>query len=75
MLTSSGAGKWPRTHRPLIDGAKHTLFVQNERYQDSVIIERLVRAKVRGVKVHIMARPRTPSRKKNLSKASAACAS
>ena len=41
----------------LIDDAKHTLFVQNERYQDSVIIERLVRAATRGVKVHIMARP------------------
>ena len=39
-----------------IDSAKHTLFVQNERYQDSVIIERLVRAATRGVKVHIMAR-------------------
>lgn len=39
----------------LIDGAKHTLFVQNERYQDSVIIERLVRAAIRGVKVHVMA--------------------
>jgi cardiolipin synthase A/B len=39
-----------------IDGANHTLFVQNERYQDSVIIERLVRAARRGVKVHIMAR-------------------
>jgi cardiolipin synthase A/B len=39
-----------------IDDAKHTLFVQNERYQDSVIIERLVRAKMRGVKVHVMAR-------------------
>lgn len=39
-----------------IDGAKHTLFVQNERYQDSVIIERLVRAARRGVKVHVMAR-------------------
>jgi phosphatidylserine/phosphatidylglycerophosphate/cardiolipin synthase-like enzyme len=41
----------------LIDSAKHTLFVQNERYQDSVIIERLVRAAMRGVKVHVMARP------------------
>jgi len=41
----------------LIDGAKHTLFVQNERYQDSVIIERLVRAATRGVKVHVMALP------------------
>ena len=41
----------------LIDGANHSLFVQNERYQDSVIIERLVRAAVRGVKVHVMALP------------------
>jgi cardiolipin synthase A/B len=40
-----------------IDEAKHKLFVQNERFQDSVIIERLVRAERRGVKVHIMARP------------------
>jgi len=40
-----------------IDGAKHKLFVQNERYQDSVIIERLVRAHERGVKIHVMARP------------------
>lgn len=39
-----------------IDSAKHTLFVQNERYQDPVIIERLVRAAHRGVKVHVMAR-------------------
>ena len=40
-----------------IDSAKKTLFVQNERYQDQAIIERLVRAKTRGVKVHVMARP------------------
>ena len=40
-----------------IDEAKRTVFVQNERYQDPVILERLVRAKERGVKVHVMARP------------------
>jgi cardiolipin synthase len=40
-----------------IDAAKHTLFVQNERYQDAVILERLVRAARRGVKVHVLARP------------------
>jgi cardiolipin synthase A/B len=40
-----------------IDGTKHTLFIQNERYQDTVIIERLVRARERGVKIHLMARP------------------
>src|SRR5215467_4608116 len=39
-----------------IDGAKHHLFVQNERYQDALIIERLVRAARRGVKVHVMSR-------------------
>jgi len=37
-----------------IDRAEHTLWVQNERYQDTVIIERLVRAVERGVKVHIL---------------------
>jgi cardiolipin synthase len=37
-----------------IDAAEHTLWVQNERYQDTVIIERLVRAVKRGVKVHIL---------------------
>ena len=40
-----------------IDATKHSLWVQNERYQDQVIIERLVRAVERGVKVHVMARP------------------
>ena len=40
-----------------IDRARHTLFVENERFQDMVIIEHLVRAARRGVKVHVMARP------------------
>jgi cardiolipin synthase A/B len=40
-----------------IDSAKRSIFTQNERYQDAVIIERLVRAQMRGVKVHVMARP------------------
>lgn len=39
-----------------IDEAKHTLWLQNERYQDPAIIERLVRARERGVKIHVMAR-------------------
>jgi phosphatidylserine/phosphatidylglycerophosphate/cardiolipin synthase-like enzyme len=48
-----------------IDEAKHSLFVQNERYQDPIIIERLVRAAGRGVKVHLMARaPHTLKREK-----------
>jgi cardiolipin synthase A/B len=41
----------------LIDEAKHSLWLQNERYQDPTIIEHLVRANQRGVEVHIMARP------------------
>jgi len=40
-----------------IDNARHRLFVQNERFQDTVVIERLVRAAMRGVKVRVMARP------------------
>lgn len=39
-----------------IDSAKRKLFVQNERFQDAVIIERLIRAARRGVSVHVMAR-------------------
>jgi cardiolipin synthase A/B len=49
-----------------IDKAKHSLFVQNERYQDPVIIERLVRAKMRGVKIHLMARPPHKLKKEKL---------
>ena len=40
-----------------IDSAKGSLIVQNERYQDAIIIEHIVRAKLRGVKVHVMSRP------------------
>src|SRR5215207_11426191 len=40
----------------IIDGAKKSLWLQNERYQDTVIVERLVRAVNRGVRVKIMAR-------------------
>ena len=40
-----------------IDAARHSLWVQNERYQDMVIVEGLVRATLRGVKVHILTRP------------------
>jgi cardiolipin synthase len=48
-----------------IDQARHTLFLQNERFQDMVIIECLVRAVRRGVGVNIMARaPHTLKREK-----------
>ena len=43
-----------------IDETRHSLWAQNERYQDTVIIERLVRAARRGVRVRILAkRPRS----------------
>jgi phosphatidylserine/phosphatidylglycerophosphate/cardiolipin synthase-like enzyme len=38
-----------------IDAARHTLVVQNARYQDAVMIERLVRAQRRGVTLQLMA--------------------
>ena len=49
-----------------IDDAKDTIFLQNERYQDAVVIERLVRAARRGVKVHVMARPPHKLKKEKL---------
>jgi cardiolipin synthase len=50
-----------------IDQANHKLVVQNERFQDPVIIERLVRAARRGVKVHVMTRsPHTLKQEKIL---------
>jgi phosphatidylserine/phosphatidylglycerophosphate/cardiolipin synthase-like enzyme len=39
----------------MIDSAKHSIWLQNERYQDQTIIEHLVRARRRGVHLHIMA--------------------
>jgi cardiolipin synthase len=50
----------------LIDGATHSLWLQNERYQDPVIIEHLIRAHSRGVKIHIMARPPHKLKKEKL---------
>jgi cardiolipin synthase A/B len=52
-----------------IDDAKHSLVLQNERYQDSVIIERLVRAARRGVAIRLMARPAHKLKKEKLSEA------
>jgi len=49
-----------------IDLAKKSLWLQNERYQDTVIIERLVQAVNRGVRVHIMARPPHKLKKEKL---------
>ncbi len=49
-----------------VDQAKHSLWLQNERYQDPIIIEHLVRANRRGVKVHVMARPPHKLKKEKL---------
>src|SRR5262249_23031782 len=49
-----------------IDAAKHTLFVENERYQDMVILERLVRAPPPGVKGRGLARPPHTLKKEKL---------
>lgn len=50
----------------LIDEAKESLWLQNERYQDPAIIEHLVRANQRGVKIHVMARPPHKLKKEKL---------
>jgi cardiolipin synthase len=50
----------------LIDGAKHSLWLQSERYQDPTIIEHLIRAYSRGVKIRIMARPPHKLKKEKL---------
>jgi len=52
LIWCRGNGRIRIAH--FIDSAKHSLFLQNDRYQDMVIIERLIRAANRGVKVHIM---------------------
>jgi cardiolipin synthase len=49
-----------------IDDATDSIFLQNGRYQDAVIVERLVRAKRRGVKVYVMARPPHKLKKEKL---------
>jgi phosphatidylserine/phosphatidylglycerophosphate/cardiolipin synthase-like enzyme len=40
-----------------IDEARHSLYLQNERYQDLTIIEHLVRARRRGVHIHLLSLP------------------
>jgi cardiolipin synthase A/B len=52
LIWCRGNGRARIAH--FIDHAKHSLFIQNDRYQDLVIIERLIRAAGRGVKIHLM---------------------
>jgi phosphatidylserine/phosphatidylglycerophosphate/cardiolipin synthase-like enzyme len=49
-----------------IEGARRTLYLQNERYQDPTIVERLVAAHARGVKVHLMSLPPHALKEKKL---------
>jgi cardiolipin synthase A/B len=49
-----------------IDHARHSIWLQNERYQDPVVIEHLVRAHARGAKIHVMARPPHKLKKEKL---------
>lgn len=64
LIWCSGNGR-ARIAR-FIDEAKHTLFVQSERFQDLVIIERIIRASSRGVKVHVMVKPPHTLKKEKL---------
>ena len=50
----------------LIDSARHSIWLQNERYQDQTMIEHLVRAGCRGVRLHIMAPPPHKLKKEKL---------
>ena len=52
LIWCRGNGRARIAH--FIDHAKHSLFIQNDRYQDLVIIERLIKASRRGVKIHMM---------------------
>jgi len=61
LIWCSGNGRERIAH--FIDEAKHTLFVQNERYQDPVIIERLGRKKRRPTTRNKAARHARPERR------------
>lgn len=47
-----GNGRARTAH--FIDRAKHSLYIQNDRYHDMIIIDRLIKAARRGVKVHVL---------------------
>jgi cardiolipin synthase A/B len=55
LIWCSGNGR-ERIAR-FIDRARHYLYLQNERYQDLTIIEHLVRARRRGVRIRLMSLP------------------
>lgn len=55
LIWCPGEGRKQIAH--FIDSAERSLYIQNERYQDAIIVEHIVRAKLRGVKVRVMTRP------------------
>ncbi|MGH9840815.1 MAG: phospholipase D-like domain-containing protein [Blastocatellia bacterium] len=55
LIWCPGNGRAKIAH--FIDEARHSLFLQNERYQDLTIIEHLVRARRRGVHIHLLSLP------------------
>jgi cardiolipin synthase len=55
LIWCPGNGRAKIAH--FIDQAKHYLYLQNERYQDLTIIEHLVRAKRRGVRIQLLSLP------------------
>lgn len=55
LIWCPGMGR--RQIAQFIDSAEHSLFIQNERFQDAIIVDHIVQAKRRGVKVHVMTRP------------------
>lgn len=52
-----------------IDRTRHSLWIQNERFQDPTIIEHLVRARRRGVRLHVIARSLHKLKKQKLMEA------
>jgi cardiolipin synthase len=55
-----------------IDGAKESLVIENDRFQDPIIVEHVVRARSRGVKVHVLTRPVHSLSEQNLAEGVAA---
>ncbi len=66
LISSGCRGNGRERIAQFINQAKHSLWLQNERYQDQMMIECLVRAKERGVKIHVMARPAHKLKKEKL---------
>ena len=49
-----GNGNARRIVADLVDGAKHQLLIQNPKFNDSAILDRVTAAVARGLKVHLL---------------------